>query len=231
MRKEPFFPKLFSNVRICGIGLHGASPLSFILQFKSRMNGAHGHVAGCTSLNMRVCRLSHSPTPSNAFQRGSLNIEFAEQVAASAIQDAGRTKEDYNNDLLAYATSIIARLRTELDCERQSHSRTVEEANLRIEELEAKIAVREAELENCIAVPGNLEHERVEEPQEASAYASKRLILCKKLPEPRPLSDEECLRFLESNNARNRSLEIEIRHIAERVSIIPHCGILCLDLT
>lgn len=38
-----------------------------VYQFKSRMNGAHGRVAGCISLSMQVCRLSHSSNPSNAF--------------------------------------------------------------------------------------------------------------------------------------------------------------------
>lgn len=188
------------------------------------MNGAHGHVVGCTSLNMQVCRLSHSPNLSNAFQRGNLNVEFPEQVATGSI-DSGGPKEDYHNDLLAYATSIIARLRTELDFERQSHGRTVEEANLRIEELEAKVAVREAELENCITSPED--HEcQPGEPRDVSTYAPKNRKPDKKLPEPKPLSDEECLRFLESNNARNRSLEIEIRHIVERVGILPQYGVI-----
>ena len=168
---------------------------------------------------MQVCYLSRSPNPSNAFQRGNLNVEFAEQVAADAI-DGGATMNDYHNDLLAYATSIIARLRTELDFERQSNSKTVEEANLRIEELEAKVAVREAELQNCIAASGDLEHQS-EEPLDASQVAKMRDV-SKKLPKPQPLSDEECLRFLESNNARNRSLEVEIRRIAEKVGILQH---------
>lgn len=189
------------------------------------MNGAHGHVAGCTSLNMQVCRLSDSLNPSNAFQRGNLNVEFSEQVATGTIDD-GRTKDDYNNDLLGYATSIIARLRTELDFERQSHSRTVEEANIRLEELEAKVAVREAELENCITSPGDHEHQ-LGEPLDAT----KKWMPGRRLPEPKPLSDEECLRFLESNNARNRSLEIEVRHIAERASILAQYIIIQPSLT
>lgn len=183
------------------------------------MNGAHGHVAGCTSLNMRVCRLFHVPIPSNAFQRGNLNVEFPEQVIVGTIDNEG-TKDGRNEDLLAYATSIIARLRIELDVERQNHSRTVEEANLRIEELEAKVAVREAELENCIASPGDCEHQPGE-PRNVPIRAFEKQELGKRLPEPQPLSDEECLRFLESNSARNRSLEIEVRQIAERVSILP----------
>lgn len=200
-----------------------------VYQFKSRTNGAHGRVAGCTSLNMQVCRLFRSPNPSNAFQRGDLNVEFSEQAVVGAIDGRG-TKDEHNNDLLAYATSIIARLRMELDCERQSHSRTVEEANLRIEELEAKVAVREAELENCITSPGDREHQPAEPPN-VPTHAFEKRTLGKRFPEPKPLSDEECLRFLEGNSARNRSLEIEIRHIAERVSILLLCRIIGLNLT
>ncbi|KAI9568237.1 hypothetical protein HD554DRAFT_786353 [Boletus coccyginus] len=146
---------------------------------------------------------------------GNLNVEFSEQAVVGAIDGRG-TKDERNNDLLAYATSIIARLRMELDFERQSHSRTVEEANLRIEELEAKVAVREAELESCITSPGDREHQPTKPPN-VHTHAFEGRKLGKRLPEPKPLSDEECLRFLECNSARNRSLEIEIRHIAERL--------------
>lgn len=107
----------------------------------------------------------------------------------------------------------------ELDLERQSHSRTVEEANLRIEELEAKVAVREAELESCITSHGDREHQPGE-PEHLSSHALEKRKLGERLPKPKPLSDEECLRFLESNNARNRSLEVEIRHIADKVSVL-----------
>ena len=141
----------------------------------------------------------------------------------------GVTITDHNNDLLAYATSIIARLRMELDVERQNHSRTVEEANLRIEELEAKVAVREAELENCVTFPG-YDDQQPEELPDVPTHAFEKQKLSKRLPKPKPLSDEECLRFLESNSARNRSLEIEIRQIAERVSILPYHEIIGLNL-
>ncbi|KAF8557456.1 hypothetical protein OG21DRAFT_316188 [Imleria badia] len=141
--------------------------------------------------------------------------KHAEQVAVGAI-DGGGTKDDRNDDLLTYATSIIARLRMELDVERQSHSRSVEEANLRTEELEAKVAVREAELENCITSPGDDER-HPGELQNIPTHVFEKQDLGTRLPEPKPLSDEECLRFLEGNGARNRSLEIEIRQIAERL--------------
>ena len=198
---------------------HGPHAVFYLVyQSKSRTNGAHGRVVGCRSRNMQVCRLFRSPNPSNAFQRGNLNVEFPEQIAVGAVEGGGT--KNHNNDLLAYATSIIARLRMELDLERQSHGRTVEEANLCIEELEAKVAVRDAELENCITSPGDHEHQP-EEPRNAVTHAFEKRKLGNRLPEPKTLSDEECLRFLESNSARNRSLEIEIRHIAERVCVLP----------
>ncbi|KAH0832919.1 hypothetical protein J3R83DRAFT_11884 [Lanmaoa asiatica] len=166
---------------------------------------------------MRITK--HAGVPSFLLQThprsgGNLNVEFPEQVTAGAI-DGGGTKDECDDDLLAYATSIIARLRMELDLERQNHNRTVEEANLRIEELEAKVAVREAELESCITLHGGLEHRP--DPENVSAHTFEKRKLGERLPKPKPLSDEECLRFLESNNARNRSLELEIRHIAEKL--------------
>ncbi|KAF8127049.1 hypothetical protein EV363DRAFT_1452709 [Boletus edulis] len=149
--------------------------------------------AGCTSLNM---------------QQGNLIVESPEQVAVGATDVEGK-QDDHNNDLLAFATSIIARLRTELECERQCHSKTVEVANLRIEELEAKIAVREAELEKCVTSPSDHDH-HPGELQNVSTHALEKPKQGKNLPKPKPISDEECLRFLESNSARNRALEIEI---------------------
>ncbi|KAN0093239.1 hypothetical protein V8E55_004023 [Tylopilus felleus] len=141
--------------------------------------------------------------------------KHAEQVAVGTIHNEG-AQNSHNDELLAYATSIIARLRMELDVERQRHSRTMEEANLRIEELEAKVAVREAELENCITSPRD-DVRQPGEPQTDPTHAFEKRKPGKRLPEPKPLTDEECLRFLESNSARNRSLEIEIRQIAERL--------------
>ncbi|KAG6374509.1 hypothetical protein JVT61DRAFT_4553 [Boletus reticuloceps] len=156
--------------------------LYLVYQSKYRTNGAHGHVAGCTSLNM---------------QRGNLIVESPEQVAVGATDVEGK-QDDHNNDLLAFATSIIARLRMELERERQCHSKTVDVANLRIEELEAKIAVREAELEKCVTSPSDHEH-HPGELQNVSTHAFEKPKQGKKLPKPKPISDEECLRFLESN--------------------------------
>ncbi|EGN98694.1 hypothetical protein SERLA73DRAFT_181292, partial [Serpula lacrymans var. lacrymans S7.3] len=58
--------------------------------------------------------------------------------------------EECNTQLLAYASGIITKLRAERDLERKGHRETYEKANNRIVELEAQIALREAELEACV---------------------------------------------------------------------------------
>ncbi|KAI6043860.1 hypothetical protein EDC04DRAFT_2890565 [Pisolithus marmoratus] len=65
-------------------------------------------------------------------------------IPATALESTTKSPSD---DLLAYASAIIARLRSELEFERREHRKTVEEANHRIEELEAQVAIRETELE------------------------------------------------------------------------------------
>ncbi|KAF9236263.1 hypothetical protein BU15DRAFT_77108 [Melanogaster broomeanus] len=137
--------------------------------------------------------------------------KHAEQVTGGT-DDVGPATHKCNDDLLAYATSIIARLRMELDFERKGHTRTTEEANLHTEELEAKVAVREAELEACIH-----HHVGKQEPDTDTPPTLGKWVPGRKLPPPKAISDEECLHFLESNNARNRSLELEIRGIAEKL--------------
>ncbi|KAL4064520.1 hypothetical protein J3A83DRAFT_4376741 [Scleroderma citrinum] len=120
------------------------------------------------------------------------------------------TIKRHDSDLLEYASSVIARLRTELVFERHQHCRTAEEANTRIEELEAKIAVREAELETCInASPQRTDHD--------NNCVNSRNIPKKAHLRPKPISDEECLRVLESNSARNKSLEMEIHDILAKL--------------
>ncbi|KAH7884515.1 hypothetical protein F5I97DRAFT_1830966 [Phlebopus sp. FC_14] len=137
--------------------------------------------------------------------------KHAEVVAESSIE-RGLGRETSKDDLPAYAASIISRLRAEIDFERQGHFKTVEEANLRIEELEAKVTVREAELEACVNSPSHLSEHNV-----TAIRTSGTRMPARKISRPKPISDEECLRFLESNNTRNRSLEAEIRSIAQRL--------------
>lgn len=120
------------------------------------------------------------------------------------------------NEDLVYASSIIARLRAELDLERQQHHQMVEEANARVEELEARVAVREAELEMWITTPSP--SREADASTENVRDTTPRLQPARMAPfHPRPISDEECLRVLESNSARNKSLEMEIRDIVTRL--------------
>ncbi|KAI6154890.1 hypothetical protein BKA82DRAFT_4072638, partial [Pisolithus tinctorius] len=118
------------------------------------------------------------------------------------------TAKSPNNDLPA----IIARLQSELEFERREHRNTVEEANHRIEELEAQVAVRETELETRIRLPS----QRVFEGDTGSRLPVRKIPtnvrLCPKTP-----SHEECFRVLESNSARNRSMETEIRGILAKL--------------
>ncbi|KAI5999449.1 hypothetical protein EDC04DRAFT_1089517 [Pisolithus marmoratus] len=85
--------------------------------------------------------------------------------------------------------------------ERREHWETVEEANHRIEELEAQVAIRETELETCTRLPS----QGVPEGDTGSRLPARKIPtkvrLCAK-----PLSDKGCLRVLESNSARNRSV-------------------------
>ncbi|KAI6043856.1 hypothetical protein EDC04DRAFT_538101 [Pisolithus marmoratus] len=89
--------------------------------------------------------------------------------------------------------------------ERCEHQKTVEEANHRIEELEAQVVIRETELETRIHLPSR----GTPEGDTGSRLPARptKVRLCAK-----PLS-EDCLRVLESHSARNRSMEMEIRDI------------------
>lgn len=114
--------------------------------------------------------------------------------------------------MLEYGASVITRLRTELDHERKAHCKAIEEANLRIYELEAQVAVREAMLEECIRYHPKRETsmlDRLRQPQNSDSA----------IPPPRPMTDEDCLRILADNNARNKSLEIEIGTLARKVRV------------
>ncbi|KAG6329795.1 hypothetical protein ID866_9294 [Astraeus odoratus] len=128
--------------------------------------------------------------------------------------DHAATNKRLHHDLLAYASSIIARLRCELEFERHEHHRTAEEANMRIDELEAKVAVREAELETWTS----LSPQRVDPNanRESGCLSPQKTSIAKRF-RPKPISDEECLRVLESNSARNKSLEMEIHDILAKL--------------
>lgn len=110
---------------------------------------------------------------------------------------------------MEYGVSVINRLHTELDHERKAHCKVVEEANLRISELEAKVAAREVVLEASI----RHHQERDKSPLDRSRTPES------PIPPPKPMTDEDCLRVLADNNTRNKSLEIEIRSLAQKVGV------------
>lgn len=145
-------------------------------------------------------------------KRALQRVEFLPLPSDEPNHDATIQRRD--NDLLEYASSIIAKLRTELEFERREHGKTAEEANIRIEELEAKVAVREAELETCINAPP----QRTDDDDDNTRRPPSRNIPKKAHFHPKTISDEECLRVLESNSARNKSLEMEIYDILAKVS-------------
>lgn len=108
---------------------------------------------------------------------------------------------------MEYGVSVITRLRNELDHERKAHCKVVEEANLRISELEAKVAARDVVLEASI---------RHHQQRDMSPLDRSR-IPESEIPPPKPMTDEDCLRVLAGSNTRNKSLEIEIRSLARKV--------------
>lgn len=112
-----------------------------------------------------------------------------------------------SEDILEYSVSVITRLRTELDHERKAHCKVVEEANLRISELEAKVAAREVVLEASV---------RHHQKRDKSPLHRSRAPESEISP-PKPMTDEDCLRALADSNTRNKSLEIEIRSLAQKL--------------
>lgn len=112
-----------------------------------------------------------------------------------------------SEDVLEYGVSIMTRLRNELDLERKAHCKVVEEANLRISELEAKVAAREVVLE------ASIRHHQKRDVSPLDCFRTSE----SEIPPPKPLTDEDCLRVLAGSNTRNKSLEIEIRSLARKL--------------
>ncbi|KAG0705662.1 hypothetical protein DFH29DRAFT_258801 [Suillus ampliporus] len=115
-----------------------------------------------------------------------------------------------SEEILEYGASVITKLRTELDHERKAHCKAVEEANLRISELEAKVAAREAVLEASIQQYPKRDTsplDRSRQPRNSEG----------EIPPPKPMTDEDCLRVLADGNSRNKSLEMEIRNLAQKL--------------
>ncbi|TFK52119.1 hypothetical protein OE88DRAFT_1508222 [Heliocybe sulcata] len=105
-------------------------------------------------------------------------------------------------DLQTYAASLLA----SLHAERTSHSLT----QRRISLLEAQLARRDAELEACLHHADHRERIRADEKRHTGGRGGEA-----------SMTDEEVLEVLEAAAARNRALEVEVQHIAARVSYFP----------
>ncbi|KAK0185009.1 hypothetical protein F5146DRAFT_212733 [Armillaria mellea] len=99
------------------------------------------------------------------------------------------------DETMIYASALVASLATERDAERRAHRRTRRAAQNTIAVLEAQLAHREAELEDFLG------------PEEEE--------------EEGEMSDEEALRILELNRARQRRIEMETRALQARLDGIP----------
>ncbi|KAG1887289.1 hypothetical protein F4604DRAFT_1240756 [Suillus subluteus] len=143
-----------------------------------------------------------------ASQTSRLNAEklHPDQLPENRFKPSDTSCRD-SEDILEYGVSVITRLRTELDHERKAYCKVVEEANLRISELEAKVAAREVVLEASI---------RHHKTGDKSPLDRSRAPESEILP-PKPMTDEDCLRALADSNTRNKSLEIEIRSLAQKL--------------
>lgn len=100
-----------------------------------------------------------------------------------------------------FSRAIIESSRKELELERASHRQTRMSARLRIMELEARVARRDAELEACVV------HDHILGSTSEDAHR-----------ELTPLTQSGAIQALEATAARNRSLEREVQGLMSRVS-------------
>ncbi|KAF5337252.1 hypothetical protein D9611_002967 [Ephemerocybe angulata] len=102
------------------------------------------------------------------------------------------------DDLLSYAASIIEATRRERTLERKAHQKTKEWAQARIATLEAQLARREAELAHCAThcVPG---FDPAAPPEDHMPY-------------------QQCLDTLQRTISKNKSLEMEINTLSDKLS-------------
>lgn len=149
----------------------------------------------------------HSLVPSLI---STLNPEIhPDEFPEIKFKSSNRTDSE---DILDYGASVITRLRTDLDHERKAHCKAVGEANFRISELEAQVATREAMLE--ASIPHHPKREK--SPLDCSRQPRNS---DSEIPPPKPMTDDECLRVLADNSARNKSLEIEIQSLTRKVRV------------
>lgn len=148
-----------------------------------------------------------------------------------------------DEDQLAYAGALINRLRRERDDERVAHVLTREALQSRIDALEAQLARREAELEYCatrtthipilssrrndanvasISPDGNIDLKGAtrtgSSPKTAAPYEPKSDGTG--LTQTQALTNEEIIKILNMTAARNRTLEVEIKTLSKRVSLL-----------
>ncbi len=105
---------------------------------------------------------------------------------------------------MIYASALVESLTTERDTERRAHKRTKEVAKNTITILEARLALREAELEDFLGQP----------PEDLPNLG--------RVEEPKEMSDEEAHRILELNVARQRRIEMETRALHAKVSVFKY---------
>lgn len=141
---------------------------------------------------------------------GSLALLTMLSISGPFVADPIESKENQqasgvhsNADLLAYAASMIDSLRRERDLERNAYVYTQQVAESKIRNLKALLARREAELEACI------EHT-------AECFKAPSAVLGRN-PET-PVTRKEIISILDATVTRNRTLEIEVKHLAKRVT-------------
>jgi hypothetical protein len=132
-----------------------------------------------------------------------------------------------DDQLLPYASFILATLRLERDNERKAHAQTREFAENRILALEARLSWREVELERCIA--GGHPHDVDEhsgkggEGDRTPRRRTSSLAAASPIPSPvDPLEEmgkEEAISMLDATVARNKVLEGEVKMLFRRVCI------------
>ncbi|TFK73267.1 hypothetical protein BDN72DRAFT_214319 [Pluteus cervinus] len=151
-------------------------------------------------------------------------IQNPTHQSRSRPSSTGDNLNEEDEELLAYAASIIENLRSERDRERRSHQLTRESAEQRIRKLEAQLARREAELEGCLLAAHD--HQLLQGGDErdvgglgarggGGAQASSSSLRpprdASRLDQPDPAQ------VLEVVGRRNRVLEDEIRHLEHRL--------------
>jgi hypothetical protein len=105
---------------------------------------------------------------------------------------------DSNADNDSYASSVISSLKRQLETERAAHQRTRLDAAAQISDLQARLARREAALEESIGRKGS----------------SKEALTVGRIA---PLDREEAMRLL---HAKNKAVELEVKELGNRVSFV-----------